>query len=179
MKFIDSPNAIFNMSVVGSLGHINPIATGSLLNQREGSRVSLCGVQIRGYAQAAAGPLAIGCLVLVWDRQPQGAVPLITDIYTAVTPTSYQVTGTRDRFHILGRWDFKFVGGGVAPTNESALQQIQYSVNFRKDNVYDNTGVGAIASVTTGALYLMSMGDQAGPGNPFALVSTRVLFGDN
>lgn len=180
MKYVDTGLLNFNMSVVGTIGHVNVIGTGSsIVAQREGARVSICGIQIRGYAQANAGPLAIGCLVLVYDRQPQGAVPLITDIYNTITPTSYQVSSARDRFQILGRWDYKFVGPGVAPTNESALQPVQYTVACRKDCVYDNTGLGAIPNMTTGALYLLSMGDQVALGAPFAVVNVRCMYGDN
>lgn len=180
MKYVDSGLLNWNMSVVGTIGHVNVIGTGSsIVGQREGARVTICGVQIRGYAQANAGPLALGTLVLVYDRQPQGAIPLITDIYTAITPTSYAVSSARDRFQILGRWDYKFVGPGVAPTNESALQQIQYTVACRKDSVYDNTGLGAIVNMTTGGLYLLSMGDQVALGAPFAVLNVRVMYGDN
>jgi len=184
MKYVDTAPAIFNVDINGALLYLNAVQLGSnIVAQREGSRIKSTGIQIRGrFAAGLAGVASRVALVLVYDRQPQGILPAIApDIYTAANPDAYQNTATRDRFSILGRFDYKLVGNTAAPTTDSAILPVNITVSFSKDTVWDNTGNSVIGSITTGGVYAILLGDTApAPGvPPTALLNFRYMYGDN
>lgn len=182
MKYIDIELAAYAADTTGVVTFVTPIIPGSLLvGQREGSRVMLCGTQLRGVAVAGTtGALSQACALLVYDRQSNGAAPAILDVLEQVSSYSYQNTVNRSRFDILGRWNFTLIGNSTTPTVGQELKQIDIKTTFRKPQVWNQAATGAQADIVSGGLYLLTFGDTAaGTAAGVINVHIRTFYGDN
>jgi len=181
MKFVDTTQATYAANTTGSITHISIIAPGNTLSGREGNRAMLTGVQLRGTVQSnATTGIAQATCAIVWDRQPAGAVPAITSIFDAITSNSFQSVSNRDRYAILGRWNWVLIGNTTTPTVGREEQSVDLHINFMKEIVFiHDSGNGDIANVVTGALYLITMGDvAAGTADADFTLRVRTYFGD-
>lgn len=184
MKYTDVAQATYAADTTGTVTYLNRIDSniGGIDQGREGSRVMMCGTQIRGFVVAGTtGTAARATMVLVYDRQPQGANPAITDIFETISSNSFQVTSTRDRFHILGRWDYTLIGNSTTPAVGKEAYQIDLKESFRKLAAFaDSTSTGQIANIRTGGLFLLTFGDTAaGTAAPNFTLQVRTFYGDN
>lgn len=181
MKYVDIELATYTADTTGNVTFMTPISPGSLLvGQREGSRVMLCGAQIRGTLTANTGPLAQATMLLVYDKQSTNAAPAILDVLEQVSSYSYQNTANRSRFDILGRWNYAVVGTAAAPTSGNELRQLDIKTTFRKTQIWGEGGGATVAQVISGGLFLLTFGDQAaGPTAALFDLHLRVFYGDN
>lgn len=184
MKYTDVAQATYAADTTGTVTYLNRIDSniGGIDQGREGSRVILCGTQLRGAVVAGTtGTASKATIVLVYDRQPQGANPAITDIYESVSSNSFQLTSTRDRFSILGRWDYTLIGNSTTPTVGKEAFTIDLKTVYRKLSTYaDTASTGPIANIRTGGLFLLTFGDTAaGTAAPNFTLQVRTFYGDN
>lgn len=158
--------------------HLNPIALGDGLADRHANRVTMTQLQIRGAVTAgASGVIGQGCLMIVYDRQPQGALPVLTDILDTANVNSFQSLTTRDRFEILWRYDYVVEGSAAAPTADAG-RRVDKTILMRKQAAYTvGTSSGAIANVRTGGLYFVFVGSGiAGSTATNATLGFRLVF---
>lgn len=183
MMYFDVASATYAMDTTGTVTHINPIApTDVLLSGRFGARVLTFGVQVRGIVTSGTTTgIARGTMAVIWDRNPFGALPAITDIYSAVSSGAFQVVTNRERFHILGRFDYLRIGNSTTPTVGREAEVVNVNIACKKPSTFAATGVsGAIATIVTGAIYLVTFGDTAaGTAAVTSTLLTRVYYGDN
>lgn len=182
MKYADVAEATYTANTTGSVQWINAIAPGSSMNQREGSRVKLTSVRVRGRVTAgSAGVIATGTLVLVYDSKANGASPAITDVYETVNSTSLQNTTNRDRFKILARYDYTLVGNSTTPVTGREQYVIDQLVNIPNlSMVWGEVGTAAISNTRVGTIHALTFGDTAaGTGAPNFTVQYRTSYGDN
>lgn len=179
-KAVAFASALIPATSAGSILHVNPIAQGDSIFNRQGSRLLNQAVQLRGFlAAGTTGTVCQAVLLLVWDRSPAGVVPAITDIVTSVATTAFQNPDTRDRYKLLGRWQYSVVGNSTTPTVGSELQAIDLKVSFNLPTSYLNSGLGVIAQVSTGAIYLIAYSDVvAGTNAPNFTLAARTVFAD-
>lgn len=164
MKFKDLTAATYVGDTTGTVTLLNAIDSGTELNNRLGDRVALTGLQIRGVVAAGStGSAPVqATFAIIYDRQPQGALPAITDIYTAIASAAFQTTSSRDRFKILGRWNHVVMGVFATPTTGCEERQIDLHLFFREQVTYTTSqSSGAIGNIKTGGLYLLTYGDLA------------------
>lgn len=181
MKFVDVDSATYVANTTGTVTFLNSIAPGALIEAgREGSRVQLQGTQIRGRLTAGTtGTIAKATLVLVWDRQTNGAAPVITNVYETINSNSFQLTATRDRFHILGRWDYIIIGNSTTPTVGRESLNIDQKVVYSRLSQYGEAS-GAITDMLSGGLFMLTFGDTAaGTTAPNFVLQVRTYYGDN
>lgn len=146
------------------INHVNEINQGTALIERIGVRAKMLAVLIKFAVKVQTSTvIAFGKLALVYDRQPQGVLPIANQIYDAGTVTGPQVTNNRDRFEILWEKTFSLTGntsGGLANLTGKSSMMIDERISFSRDTNWAQGTSGAIANTRTGALYLVSMGDS-------------------
>lgn len=168
----------FGAAGTGLVEHLNEIAEGTAINNRLSNRCTLRNLLIRGQVRAnlSTQPTS-GVLMIVYDRQPQGALPAYTDIMDAATVLSYQRLDSRDRFQILWRWSRIFEP--YTTSNSDTTQFLDMNLDLgERECVYATTATtGTIADCKQGALYLVTVGDQAVLANNFAAsIGFRIVF---
>jgi len=175
---VGSPPTVYNMDTTGSIAHINIIAQGDSLASRTGQRLMMTGLQVRGKVAPLPGTgVAQGCLYIVYDLLPRGALPAITDIFDSSDFASFQKVDTRDRFQVLCRYNYSL--SGLAATLPSPPSNVDKILRMRLQSSYAVGGGGTIASVTAGALYIVTMGDQPAVSGLGCALRFRLQFSDS
>lgn len=182
-KVVDLGAASFAMDTTGSLTLLNGVAAGTDFTDRIGRKTKLSYVYVRGIvnAQDASSGPTLGRLLLVYDKQPAGALPAITDILTAATSVSQVNLNGRDRFVILA--DKQYAVGIISNTatqsfaGSPTVHPVKIYRNLGLETIYDGT-TNAIADISSGALYLVTIGNQAAAAGATFNGTTRVRFTD-
>lgn len=103
-------NYLFRTPPNTSIALLNGIQTGAAFYNRVGSRVEMKNLHLRGYIQSAATSVTTNLrMLVVYDRQPTGALPVVSDILQSRDQTGATATNgdseinldNRDRFIIL------------------------------------------------------------------------------
>lgn len=167
------------VDTTGSIVTLNGIARGDSISERIGRKVQMRSVHIRGHMQSTTttGTAQMGRVLLVYDRQTNGAVPGITDVLDAIGSTSHRNLSTTMRFRVLMDRLYPL------PDQTGDGEHLQLPVNeYMKINLpvhFNNGDAGTVADITTGGLYLITLGDNAAgvTAGTFA-VKTRVRYTD-
>lgn len=181
--FVDVASAVYALDTTGSVTLLNTIAQGASVNQRVGKKVVMRSLQCRGYCQnsstASANDVAF---VIVYDKRPTGALPAVTDIFTAASSSAMTNDANSGRFTILKRWNEVLIGNLTAAANytEAAYKNVDYFLPLKNLPVaYKAAGTGAIGDIEQGALYLVTLGSSAASTGAASLVSQfRLRFLD-
>jgi len=162
---------------------------GSDMTNRIGRKIQMKSLYIRGVLQresTAVDTVHDACLcrlIIVYDKQPNGAVPAITDILVTSSSISQLNLNNRDRFQVIK--DKQWVLGpywtqSTATTSFAVADRVTYPVKiFKKLNletVFNAANGGTIADINTGALFMVTIGHRA-DGGSFS-VCTRVRYDD-
>lgn len=187
IKAIDIPasNWLFRApSVASSIILLNGIQSGDAFYNRIGSRIEMKNLHIRGNINnAATSTVGGGRFLIVYDKQPNGAFPIISDILqsrdqTGAATTTYSSEinlDNRARFAIIRDMQFYFppvtntAGVLTNGPNFPAYDDQPFDLNvfvklkglqtlYKSPNVDPTT----IASITTGALYAVFVGNVDG-----------------
>lgn len=175
IKAIDIAEANYLFRDPGTASNIillNGIQTGSGFFNRIGSRIEMKNLQINGFlfptAAATSTTPANLRLLIVYDRQPTGALPVISDILQDRDQTGTATTGglshinldNRDRFSILRdvRWAMPTNTTGVVSGVSSGVGE-EWTINIflplKEMGVHfkSSSNPTTIADIATGALY--------------------------
>lgn len=178
---------------------LNATSQGAAETNRIGRKIVLKSVMIRGYInqyQAGAAPINDFLrAILVYDRQPNGAAPVFSDIIqdvdqagtTSSTSMSSLNISNSDRFKVLRDWFWKVdVPGGA-----TLVQAAQVSTDCKEFSLkayvplnglethYNGTNGGTIADITSGSLLLVTQGGASAANSQYRLTFvTRVRFTD-
>lgn len=149
-KNIDTAVGFPGIATGGVLTCINPSQALPLPTARIGRRVTQTSIFLRGDVSLAAtstGSCAVRILV-VYDKQPNKALPNITDILVTDTIGSVNALANSHRFKVLR--------DVLIPCLGTAGPQAGYVNEYIKCNLetefIDGTGAGTIADITSGAL---------------------------
>lgn len=154
---------------------LNLCATGSDYTNRNGRKIIMEEVSVLGIVRpvdATAQP-TLARLLLVFDRQTNGALPAITDILDASTSISSWNLNNRDRFEILEDISWPLTESNVRPL--VYIHDVCYALNHT--TVYGGTGA-AITDVQSGSLLLVTVGDDSAVNAGIFKFTTRVRFYD-
>jgi len=176
-KAVDLPNASYALDTTGTVTAINLIRTGSGYNNRVGRKISMTSVEIRGYIAAngatpAEQPTRI---MILYDKQANGALPAVTDVLQAIdqagnvttNATSPRNLDKRDRFVcVYDEYKIAFGTSGVAGvdlnTDESTTIIHKY---IRLPNLVTqyqaDSSPAVIGDIATGSLFLLTFGQLA------------------
>lgn len=169
LGYVDVATADYALNTTGSVTLLNTVAQGAAVTQRVGKKIALKGLQCRGlmYGDSTAGINDVAYLI-VYDKRPTGALPNITDILNAVSPTAMNNDANAGRFSILKRCDATLIGnasftGAVANAlTERTAQDADWWLDLKgRETVYKSAATGAIGDIEQGALYLVTVGGTA------------------
>lgn len=189
-KVNDVAEATYQVNTTGSFTLLANPAVGADFNNRIGRKVLLKSAYIRGYVRteesSGLGVVTTGSqiarMIIFADLQPNGATPLVADLLTQATPTSHLNLNNRDRFKIYCDKEYAFDPAVLGASFVGLTNQIRLVKKYKKINLemIFSTSTGAIADVTSGALYMFWIGSQASGTNTDinAVVSTRVRYSD-
>jgi len=166
---------IFGQATVSTLTHINPITQGAAGNQRIGRESTMRSIHYRwigSLAPTTTGTSALR-LLIIYDKQPNKALPGITDVLTIDSIESPMNLDNNKRFVILVDQEVECIG--------TQGPQSWYIKGYRKIGLpteFFNTG-GSIASCNTGSVIAITY--QNGNlliANPSSQLYTRIRFDD-
>lgn len=178
LKFVDVAASTVVSDTTGSITLLNGIGTGDDFNTRDGRQIIMKSVKVRGFHDLNADTVAhLSRLLIVWDNAPNGALPAIIDILAASTALAETNVNNQQRFTILGDWQSAFSGTIAAQSSMAGFDTsfLRY-VKLNHITQYLNTG-NTITSIQNGALYLVTIGNQAAGANAAQVFfNTRVRY---
>lgn len=203
---IDPANMPFDSSAT-RVTVLNLMTQGTALQNHVGRKVSLKNVSIRWNIIWSQNPTAYSSdfmrILLVYDRQPNAAVPALGDVLQDCNPAgttqSIAYSGLNisnaDRFKILRDTQYAVSGaydagaGGITSPSLLLPQVVgdisrpssgKWFVNLKGlETHFNGTNGGTIADITTGSLLLFTTGLQTSANAQFALQGqARVRFVD-
>lgn len=162
----------------GGVTLLNGMARGDDINQRQGRQVTLRSIELRLLSRVAPGT---GIdqrhrILIVYDRQTNGAAPAITDILSSANVLYPRNLENRQRFRILFDRLHTLNASGEPGSGRifKWYRRLNHPVTF-------NAGAaGTVADIQTGSLYAIVFGTEA-PGGTAGIVSgiVRVRYSDN
>lgn len=160
--YSDLAGATYALDTTGSVTLLATVANGTSVTTRIGKKIAWKGLQIRGYALAKSAAVWNDCaVIIVYDRRPRGALPAVTDILDTASSQSMNKDANSGRFQIVRRWDFDLVGNTTTFESNTVHSFDQYVDLKGRKCVYEAAGTGAIGDISEGALYLVTVGNQA------------------
>lgn len=199
LKFFDTANAIH---VVGetqaSLTAIFTPSMGTAMTDRIGTRVKVKSINVKGWisnsfaydrisgpADAMIPPVLMK-LSIVLDMQPNGANPLITDIYTTTQSDTNLNLYNRDRFKVLKEKTFMLdpyiLNSGLSLASTVNVAK-QFKIYKKCDlPVFFNSGnAGTVADIASNNILMVWQSDCPAhflPAGTQAKTITRIRFVD-
>jgi len=111
--------------------------------------------------------------MVVYDKQANGAAPVIGDILTATSMSGVNNLANRDRFIVYAD------RAGWVEVTDKTIEPVNVYLKVNLEETFNGTGASA-AAINTGALYLISMGNLAtGVTAPVVTCTARVRFTDS
>jgi len=173
--------AIFTTAGAATL--MNGIAAGTDFTDRIGRKVILKSLFFRFYIvpedqSIADNPLRI---MLVYDRQTNGAAPAVLDVLKEANPMSQLNLNNRDRFQVL--WDKSIIVPFLSNTATQSVcggQTTFIGKKFKRLNhemIFGGTAA-TVASIQTGSIYLITVGFSASPAGATIGYTNRIRFMD-
>lgn len=165
MKFFDTTVAftfptVASCSTSATTGNIHIVPQGDTESTREGRKIIIKSIQIRGFFVLTPGADAlatsIAYLTMILDRQCNGANPAITDVFTTNAMGSSMLNLSNDnRFKILKRFVVPLTStAGVTTAYNSHSQPLDYYNRCNIPITYDNTAAtGAIATTRQNSIF--------------------------
>jgi len=185
-KFFDTANSflIDQTGEVPATGQLVLIPQGTTESTRIGRKCVIKSIQIRGVFTfipgAAATASQVSTVVLVWDKQCNGAAAAVTDVMTSnALGTALVNMANSERFVILKRWRITLQpGAGVTTAYNNTSRSLDY---FKKCNIpieYNSTA-GAITEIRSNNLFLLAGADTNGGDDVVQFLgTTRVRYSD-
>lgn len=162
-----------NAGAAGSIALIATIAQGAGQTQRIGKKATYKSLQVRGYVQNnTTATLNDVAICIVYDKEPTGLMPNITDIFNQATAQSFLNDTNSDRFQIVRRWSHVLTGNSATPATGNEILDIDEYIDLKSRPVqFKAAATGAIGDIAVGALYLVCLGSS----NPGTTASTSFL----
>lgn len=181
-KVLDTAYATYVCDTTGSVTLLTGIAQGDDFNQRDGRKIKITDVMIQGCVSAVDSVTDdVYCTVmLIYDRQSNQGAPTIADIFSAANSTAFMNLNNRERFKILSTDRVCLSrNNATATTAVGSCNQSIINRYIKTDlvTIFDGTG-GAVTDITTGAVFLVTLGDVAAGSGGAYFASARVRFVD-
>ncbi len=160
--YVDLAAATHVMDTTGDIDLMATVGQGVTVNTRVGKKIIWKSVQCHGVIvnNATATDNAVSLLV-VYDKRPTDALPTITQILDTANALSFNKDENSSRFQVLKRIDEELTGSAANQITDFA-KRIDFFLNLRGlPCEFMAAGTGAIGDISTGALYLITVGTSA------------------
>lgn len=179
LKFLDTSNSVsptFAVSTFSAGQLLNGVANGTDASTRIGRKLTIKSLLLKYQWQLAptstgGSPLRI---LVVYDKQANGAAPAITDILLADNFNSPNNLSNRDRFVTI----FDRITDPVSTGDQFAIADVNFK-SLELEQMFNAGSAGTIADITSGSIYLFvaQMGG-IGTANPFFAYRSRIRYTD-
>lgn len=176
---------------INTTGYVQCICIPTLgtdYTNRIGRKITLKSVYIRGYVRTeiSGAPAAKTVasqqarFMLVYDDQPNGALPAVTDILNTIDTASQLNLNNRDRFRVLKDKCWSFDPYLQSASASAQIFNVRIYKKLNVDVTFNATNGGTIADIQTGALLTVFVGSNIAGTNEDAnaYFSSRVRFLD-
>jgi len=185
LKYFDIAATNYQADTTGSVTVLNAMVVGDDNNTRDGRQISNTSLHVQGvvFPQDTTTNNTVSRLMLIWDSQPNGAIAAVTDVLTAANSISTTNLNNRERFRILR--DIRNPHGAVSDvatqtySNANNTHVINEFISLKGLKTTYNATAAGIASVTTGALLMLTIGSAASTAGATYTLTTRLRFTDN
>lgn len=203
IKSIDVVNAAngaaqvaFTLNTTQQITPLNILTLGNSMFNRSGRKVTMKSIYIQGCLIGVNTPalpaVQFARIALVYDKQPNGALPAFGDIFrdqinqtggdiSLTPPTAGVNLNNRDRFEIILDKRFSLPAGDFVITTAGEPMHVEWfkKLNNREVHYKADTAPGVIGDVATGSLLLVTFGNLAAGAEYFGLLaSIRLRFSD-
>lgn len=188
--------AIFSTTL--GLALCNATNVGSNINNRLGRKIRMRSLHVQGMIQQYQGGASPGDdyvhLMVVYDKQPNGAVPAAADLFQNVDPGGPSITtawaflnpSNFERFKVLrhykAKMEYSVSSSELAheSTDYKKDVSIDWHINLRGLETQYNAGTaGTVADQVSGSLLLVSYGLQTAANSQYQFIgNTRLRFED-
>jgi len=185
-KVVDTAAASYAVDTTGSVTAINLCAQGTDFTNRIGRKTTNTAIQVTGMVgpnSTADNATGIhGKVLVIYDAQPNsaGAVPSMTDLFTASTSDSFMNLNNRDRFRVLATEDFAlgpFDNTATVSLADNSIRLVNIYKRINMDSIWSGT-TAAIGSVSSGTILLVTIGNNGSSTGYTARLACRVRFVD-
>lgn len=203
VRTLDIPSNVLNISTTPTFTLLNPIQEGSSFYQRNGRKVTAKSLRLTGQLGLSGASSGVNKqylrVMVIYDRQPPsgGGFPAISDILQVTDQAGNNTTDSlsgmnmnnSERFAMLRdiRYDLQSGGSAVTPNTASLVDynneriRIDEYVKIPLVDMHYNSTANPMtpANISTGALYLVTFGNEAVATAPYAINWTsRLRFVD-
>jgi len=165
---------------------INGCTQGDEIDQRIGREIRMRHITIRGFFRGVADATAKSTcnrVLIVYDKQPNHAAMTGADLFDGLATTPVDVTkmynlDNRKRFTVLYDRLYPVDMMEYSKSAQKVPVYIDFPVNLPV--IFNALGNATIASIETGSLYLVTMGDtiDAGDNESELICTARVRYED-
>ncbi len=157
--FLDTINNAIAVDITPVIFTLNIIDLGAGSSARTGRRVEMNSLYLRiSFALNSTQTPNITRYMVLYDKQTNGAAPVIADILETTRVEGHFNMDNRQRFEILLDKTFA-IPLSVASVNSPVFRKHYIKMRCR-DTIYTGTGSG-VADIATGGLFIMFMNDRA------------------
>lgn len=188
LKFFDTDvNTTYDLvPEVMPTGQLCLIPQGVTESTRVGRKCVIKSIQIDGAIThtpaASATASGVVTMMLVWDKQTNGAAATLTDIYSSFSGSLTQCVRNLDnleRFVVLKRWDIVINSpAGVTTAYNNVTKKVTYYTKCNIPLEFSST-TGAITELKTNNVFLIGGESGLGDDVPSIRAIARIRFSDN
>lgn len=179
-KFVDGAISA-SASTTPVINLVATILQGPDETMRLGRNVVYTSLSWKGILQGgSAGSQSVARLIILYDRQPNRALPAAADILNGGTVFAMRNNDNQDRFVFLYDKVQSVIGTSTSTGTESAQRVWNKAIPLKKLVAnYQSGATGAIGEITTGSLIYMTVGNLAsGTTAPVFTLNFRTRFAD-
>lgn len=164
---------------------LNNIIVGGFPQQRQGRKVDMKSILFRCSLSSAlaANTQIMGQLrvLIVYDRQTNGAVPVQADIVASPNFTETPLNlSNAERFTVLMDTFNNTEGAIMGLTAQSVINFLpQYRKMNNKPMLFKDTSAGNVTDITKGAIWLMYATNLTNTSSPSATMVSRIRYTDS
>lgn len=179
-KYIDVATASYACDTTGTVTLMGPYAQGAGISQRIGDSIILKSIEFRGYlANNSTAILNFDRAMIIWDKQPNKALAAITDILSVGNTFGFNVDQNKRRFKTIKHIHEVTLGNTATPATGKESIDCSFYQKLNHKMEFAQAGTGSIGDITTGALLLVTIGNNV-PGTTAAILngSFRIRYID-
>lgn len=169
-----SPTAV---DTTGAMILLNPCTRGDDIQKRTGYRILMRSIQLKGYnyVTTSTGTDQIHRIMLVLDKQPNGAAFTIPQLLTSTSELGIRNLEYRNRFRVL--YDRRLVLNASGESGSRKVWEIYR--RFRIPVVFNASTTSTVSDIMENSLYLIVIGSNTA-GNTAGSMQyvSRIRFND-
>lgn len=151
-------------STTASFTLLNGVPAGTDIWNRTGRKIMLKSIQVRGTILPTSTSVTCDRMMLIYDKQWNGATPVAADVLTSANSTGVSATAldflnltNRERFIVIrdAHWPNTSAQSAADPLSDQSKTSFDWFVDLRGlPTIFTVTGGVTAASIQTGALFL-------------------------